>query len=183
MRDAAVLNAVEGELRKQSMCTSTLQAASALLDLCAPSHASSAESVLRVAAPPAAQPTRAVVVRKGNPLMHNQQTTQHQQSWQNSLQDKHQRWQQALRESLSYASPATVELIAPATALGPLEAALLLSRLSPLEVSLLDAPVRYHVLGFRRRAAALLWSNPKLQSAIQKSRLQPRAHAGIARVR
>jgi len=107
--------------------------------------------------------------------MHHKQTTQHQQSWQNSLQGKHQRWQHALREALAYASPATVELIAPATALGPLEAALLLSRLSPLEVSLLDAPVRYHVLGFRRRAAALLWANPAVQGAIQKSRLHPRS--------
>jgi len=168
--------------RSSSNRMSTLQAASALLDLCSPS-ASSTESMLQgggiAPAPRLVQPTKAVVLSQGNPLLtYNKQTKQHQQSCHNLLQAKHRRWQHALRESLAYASPLTFELIEPATALGPLEAALLLSRLSPLEVSLLDAPVRYHVVSFRRRAAALLWHNPNVdvKGAIQKSRLHPAGH-------
>jgi len=157
----------------------TLQAASALLDLCAPSHESSTEGLQQHREPtvvPQSKPQQPS--KEAAPQMQPEgEVCQH--NWQHTLQSRHQRWQSALRYSLAFASPATVSRIAPAASLGPLDAAIFLSRLSPLDVSLLDAPVRLHVMSFQRRASALLWHNPKLSGAILKKDRFPRRNGRL----
>jgi len=150
-------------------------AADALLDLCLPPGAQRSS----VASTPL-RSSRLAMEHKVKPTIIRKAATQ--ESWalqsRKLLQSKHQRWQRELERRLASASPATVNLIAPATTLGPLEAALVLSRLSAADVAILDAPVRQFVVNFRRKATVLLWHNPEVRHALMRSALTDRNAAG-----
>lgn len=143
-------------------------AANALLDLCLP-HCALRFSVPRPSRPSPLNPLATKAKRT------IQKVAATQDSWtlqsRKLLQSTHQRWRRELEHRLASASPVTVNLIAPCTDLGPLDAALILSRLTATEVAILDAPVRQFVVNFRRKAQVLLWHNPTVRCELMRNAL------------
>ena len=86
------------------------------------------------------------------------------------VQGKHRQWQAMLQAEMSHAPDATRALCEPATRLNPIETMLLLRRLRPEQVASLSPPaVARLVAMFRERAETLVFANPLLREALNRT--------------
>ena len=85
-----------------------------------------------------------------------------------SIADKHAAWQASLRGVLEQSDACTRAMLAPATALNPLDTAMYLSKLKEEEVRLLDGAAQVQIREFRRRAKELVLSNPALRQIVEQ---------------